>query len=482
MIKRLFAHPMKITIIFLFCLISLYNAQFPEDNGVIVLDENNYSSALSSFQYTFIEFYYPGPTNQRINDQYSEAAKQLSGVYPGFRFCKLDAKSNRGYVATYGITEFPSFKLFIKSKATPIDYTGKKTTADFVDYIKTTVEGFTRKIDTLDEAIKLINENKYVGLYIGSFSSEAYEVFLGIVSAATGVVFLRSDSEELKNEFSPGNDGFIFSRDFNEESNMYIGTFTLYALSEFINVYMYPPVMPFKKETITRIFDGKKDGIFLIKSAGHTGGEIDKAFETVADKYRNKIAFSSTVYDDPFGQRLTNYFSLTAEDVPLVQILQSSNKNKKYRLDREINVKTLEMFLLNFFADNLHPFLKSEEIPKNEYDGDVRIVVGKNSKDLVYDNTKHVILEFYSPTCDRCKRLAPIYSELATSYKNDDDFVFAKIDGSLNDVDFIEVEAFPAVYLFPKNNKDKPVILEKMASLDDLKRFVVDHTVTMTDM
>ena len=38
-----------------------------------------------------------------------------------------------------------------------------------------------------------------------------------------------------------------------------------------------------------------------------------------------------------------------------------------------------------------------------------------------------VLLEFYAPWCEHCKKLAPILEEVAVSFKNDSDVLIAKL-------------------------------------------------------
>lgn len=41
-----------------------------------------------------------------------------------------------------------------------------------------------------------------------------------------------------------------------------------------------------------------------------------------------------------------------------------------------------------------------------------QVVVGKNFEEIVNNDSKDVLLEFYTPWCGHCKALAPKYEEL----------------------------------------------------------------------
>lgn len=57
--------------------------------------------------------------------------------------------------------------------------------------------------------------------------------------------------------------------------------------------------------------------------------------------------------------------------------------------------ETLEEFARKVAAGDLEPYLKSQPVP--EQTDDVKVVVAKNFDEIVNDNTKDVLIEFYAP-------------------------------------------------------------------------------------
>lgn len=126
-------------------------------------------------------------------------------------------------------------------------------------------------------------------------------------------------------------------------------------------------------------------------------------------------------------------------------------KNTKFPYDqtKKIAKADVKAWLDSFVAGKLEPSLKSEPIPESD-DGAVKVVVGKNYKDIIGDKTKDVFVEFYAPWCGHCKKLAPIWKDLADSLVGKN-IVIAKMDSTANDLPpdaGFAIQGFPTLKLF----------------------------------
>ena len=196
----------------------------------------------------------------------------------------------------------------------------------------------------------------------------------------------------------------------------------------------------------------------------------------VAEKHRGKVNFA-TIDAAAFGQHASN-LNLEVGTWPAFAI-QDISKNQKYPFTKQgaakdISKKAIGAFVEEFVEGKIEPSIKSEPVPEKQEPG-ATVIVAKSYQDLVIDNDKDVLLEFYAPWCGHCKALAPKYDELAEKYAAFSDKVtIAKIDATTNDVPD-DISGFPTIKLFKAGSKDEPIEYSGARSVEALAEFVRDN-------
>lgn len=198
----------------------------------------------------------------------------------------------------------------------------------------------------------------------------------------------------------------------------------------------------------------------------------------VAKQYKDKITFAISSKDD-FQHELNEYgIDFVKGDKPV--IVARNSINQKFIMKdafryffvvcffcKEINgglffrcsVEAFEKFVNSVLDGTLEPFVKSEPIPENNNEP-VKVAVANNFREVVTDNEKDTLIEFYAPWCGHCKKLAPTYDELAQKLAGED-VAIVKMDATANDVPHpYDVRGFPTLYWAPKDSKDTPVKYE----------------------
>ncbi|KAH6802520.1 thioredoxin family protein [Perilla frutescens var. frutescens] len=85
----------------------------------------------------------------------------------------------------------------------------------------------------------------------------------------------------------------------------------------------------------------------------------------------------------------------------------------------------------------------------------VVVLTPDNFNEIVLDEKRDVLVEFYAPWCGHCKSLAPTYEKVATAFHPEEDVVIANVDADAYKelAEKFDVSGFPTLKFFPKNNK-----------------------------
>ncbi|XP_075488531.1 protein disulfide-isomerase like 2-1-like [Primulina tabacum] len=109
-------------------------------------------------------------------------------------------------------------------------------------------------------------------------------------------------------------------------------------------------------------------------------------------------------------------------------------------------------------AEALTEFVNSEggtNVKIAKVPSSVVVLTPDNFDEIVLDEKKDVLVEFYAPWCGHCKNLAPTYEKVAKAFDVEEDVVIANVDAdSYKDLaEKYGVSGFPTLKFFPKNKK-----------------------------
>lgn len=94
----------------------------------------------------------------------------------------------------------------------------------------------------------------------------------------------------------------------------------------------------------------------------------------------------------------------------------------KYPLEQasDLAASAVSTLVESFLSGSLQPKLKSDPVPESQDEASFTLV-GSQFDEVVFDESKDVLAEFYAPWCGHCKRLKPVWEELAGLYAGQKD-------------------------------------------------------------
>ena len=146
---------------------------------------------------------------------------------------------------------------------------------------------------------------------------------------------------------------------------------------------------------------------FIFSETPEERAELAAVLKPLAEKYKGKINLA-TIDAKAFGAHAGN-LNLEAGKWPAFAI-QETTKNQKFPFDqnKKITEKDIGKFVADYLDGKIEPSVKSEPVPEKQ-EGPVTVVVAHNYNDVVLNNDKDVLVEFYAPWCGHCKAYVSIF-------------------------------------------------------------------------
>ena len=457
------------------CIISLIICRGPYqiENDVLVLNELTFGTALREFKYLLVLFFDPEcHFCQQFMPVFEKMASKLKKE--NFVFAKLDCVKNEKIANHYDIEAFPTLKLLKNDER--ILFEGERKEELIEQWLKEKTKPEFTKISTEKELEDFKKNNKVFLAYFGKDEKVIDELILA-ERKVDNLPIVLVDSEKLikENVNLEKNETMVIFKNFDEKKNVFNDKITAENIIKFINIYMFPKVIEFNKDSSHIIFTKRNPAliIFTYKTDKNYENNINK-LKNIWDKVKDKIKLFVCDIKDPMAASLAEYCSLTLRNLPKVFIVHAESENPtKYEMSGDINEINMITMINEWSKGTLKPFIRSQEIPKNNT-GDVFVLVGKNFRQEVLENDKDVLIYFVSPWCKICKEFEPKLGELAKKLKaRNPKLLIAKMDPTVNDVEGYVIHKFPTIKFYPGNAKDKePLEFFTRKNIDSLFKFI----------
>ncbi|KAI9786790.1 MAG: protein disulfide-isomerase precursor [Peltula sp. TS41687] len=411
---------------------------------------------------------------ESLAPEYEEAAKTLKEK--NIPLIKVDCTEETELCQSYGVEGYPTVKVF-RGKDDHAPYMGARKAQAIVSYM---IKLSMPAVSIIDEAS--LDEFKAAeSVVLVAFidpSDKASNETLTSVANSLREKYIFGAIHDKKAATAQGvkQPAIVLYKQFDEGKNVFDEKFDKEKIESFIKSAAIPLVGEVGPETYADYIASGLPLAYIFAETEDERSQLADELRPVAEKYKGAVNFA-TIDAKAFGAHAGN-LNLETDNFPAFAI-QETVKNQKFPYDqsKKITAKDISDFVEGVVEGTIKPSVKSEPVPESQ-DGPVHVVVAHNYEEIVMDNDKDVLLEYYAPWCGHCKALAPKYEELAALYFNSPDLskkvTVAKVDATANDVPD-EIAGFPTIKLFPAGSKESPIEYSGSRTIEDLANFIKEN-------
>lgn len=474
------------------------------DSAVVRLTTKEFKSFLDENPLVLTEFFAPwcGYCKQ-LGPEFSKAADLLNETHPKIKLAQIDCTEEEELCKKHGIKGYPTLKVMRGAYQQPADYDGPRDAEGIVEYMirqsRPPVQTFTSYEDFV--ASSEVEGKPY---FLQVFPEAAHakfgdrnETFGDIASLEREKMTFYSLEDDkliaqLKNyvSFSIADDEptyLVVHPSGLGDARVYSGEFSKDDLEEWSKNAKVPYFGDINRDTYMVYMGSSLPLGYYFYNTGEQRAAVEKFFNEQGKKHVGKLNFVA-LDASQFG-RHAEILNMDPEIVPLFAI-QDNGNGRKYGLNQTEHpegpsVEAIETFIDSFLAGEVKPIIKSEPLPTEEEKAEQEVVklVAHNYMEVLNDTSKDVFIKYFAPWCGHCKKLAPIWEELAGLYgskRDDSQVVIAHVDHTLNDVDTpIMIEGYPTIILYPAHGEVDPktglrkhIVYDQARDLESLIDFV----------
>ncbi|KAK7839142.1 protein disulfide isomerase-like 1-6 [Quercus suber] len=441
---------------------------------VLELNNDNTKRAIDGNEFVLILGYAPWcARSAELMPQFAEAATSLKELGSPLLMAKLDADRHTKAASTLGIKGFPTLLLFVNG--TSQAYTGGLSAEEIVIWARKKTGVPLIRISSVAEADEFLK--KYHTFVIGLFEKFEVIVFAEVDEFKNLLEPLQEVARKFKSKMM-----FLYV-DITDE-NLAKPFLTLFGLEEAKNTVVSFPISKLK---FTAIFFAEVDEF----------KNLLEPLQEVARKFKSKMMFLYVdITDENLAKPFLTLFGL--EEAKNTVVTAFDNKiSSKFLLQSDLTPINIEEFCTRLLDGTLSPYFKSQPIPDN-IEASIQIIVGKTFDDLVLSSPKNVLLEV-----KKIKKISSQNSEtigllkerwfgvLGMYYQENAhyDHIF-HISTSINITvlrcqeqshlwnkkkTIPSVDEYPALFLYPANDKANPIKLSTKSGLKELAASINKH-------
>lgn len=453
------------------------SAALVSSDAVVSLTKDNFKTVVTEDKLVMVKFFAPWCGHcKAMAEDYKSAAETLEKESK-IVIAEVDCTEERDLCQEYDVSGYPTVKVFSQGK--PADYQGARKADAIVGYLRKRTLPALSKVEH-EKLAEFVKSDKFVvvGFYDDDVEDhkDEHALFSELAKELSEeILFGYAEDPKSAEEYGVKAPAFVVFKQFDEPKVVFDGKFEKEEFKAFITAQKTPLLDEIGPENFMSYVEAGLPLAYLFLDEDEDRKPLQEMLKPIAKKHKGKVNF---VWID--ATKYSGHASnLNLEEKWPAFAIQDPKAQTKFPFDQDkkITAEELGSFLDDFVAGKISPSVKSEPIPEKN-DEPVKIIVAHQYEELVMDKKKDVFVEFYAPWCGHCKKMAPVFDDLAKRYQpHADKITIAKMDSTANDLPAsagFSISGFPTLKLI-KAETNEVVDYEGDRSLEDMFKFIQEN-------
>jgi len=476
-----------------------------EDDKVIALDNASFHVAIEANERVLVEFYAPWCGHcKKLEPEFEKAAAIVHSEALKTILAKVDATVEKDLAKKFNVSGYPTLYYFFKGEHK--SYKGPRDASGIADYVRKRELPVLQVVTTEEVATLLsgLDNREFAVIAHVKNKSARYRALYNAVETHLldySVSRVRFAAVMLPKAANPKKDAqLVLHRPGFPEYEGKLASFTgpwsadsiakwlkqsTYQRlgSHFTSQYHWKNIESLGWEGVVaacvETFDADSEDAV---DDDNIKPKVLKVLDQLVDKYPKwKFTFCEL---GKLETRDKKTLGVEEGSDPLISVTRG--ERKRFVLEGAQNIQQkdkVEQFLADVNAGKLKPHYKSESKPLSDMDEDgVTVLTGDTFEEKVMNSKNDVFVLFYAPWCGHCKKLAPIWAELAQKVQKSGwdtkGVMIAKLDATANECEE-NTKGFPTMVLYPAVASDRKMKQRRFyggaRELGSFVQFLLNH-------
>jgi len=252
-------------IIALLCVSAALSVEIPNEDGVLVLGQDNFAEAIQMHKFLLVEFYAPWCGHcKKLTPEFIKAAEILARENPPQYLAKVDATQHGDLAKKFDVSGYPTLKFFVDG--VPQEYNGGRTEPEIVSWLRKKTGPPSREFNTHADVEAWTNSSDVAVVFFGN-NDALFTIFENVARNTEDISFAHCKSAECLTHFAAKDGQVTLFKKFDNLKDNLMEFVEAQTLTNFINSNSTPLVMKFDEKCAQVIFGKATPGIFFYRDA-----------------------------------------------------------------------------------------------------------------------------------------------------------------------------------------------------------------------